>query len=169
MRQVKFKNYVILAVIVCLTVLAVLFLRNIYLKQKDYENTTNNRIDILYEIKEDDLRSYLVENSEVMIYISNASNETIADFEKQFKNYIADEEVSKEIVYLNLDKVSSTFYKELTEKYFDKDLSGEIVKNQANLLSVKGSKVVSVLYHKETSINIEDVKRFLRVNNVVNE
>lgn len=169
MRQVKFRNYVILAVIVCLTVLAVLFLRNIYLKQKDYENTTNNRIDILYEIKEDDLQSYLVENSEVMIYISNASNETIADFEKQFKNYIADEEVSKEIVYLNLDKVSSTFYKELKEKYFDKDLSSEVVQNQANLLSIKGGKVVSILYPKETSINIEDVKRFLRVNNVVNE
>lgn len=169
MRQVKFRNYVILAVIVCLTVLAVLFLRNIYLKQKDYENTTNNRIDILYEIKEDDLQSYLVENSEVMIYISNASNETIADFEKQFKNYIADEEVSKEIVYLNLDKVSSTFYKELTEKYFNKDLSSEIVQNQANLLSVKGGKVDSILYHQEASIDIEDVKRFLRVNNVVNE
>lgn len=169
MRQVKFRNYVILAVIVCLTVLAVLFLRNIYLKQKDYENTTNNRIDILYEIKEDDLQSYLVENSEVMIYISNASNETIADFEKQFKNYIADEEVSKEIVYLNLDKVSSTFYKELTEKYFNKDLSSEIVQNQANLLSVKSGKVDSILYHQEASIDIEDVKRFLRVNNVVNE
>lgn len=169
MRQIKFKNYIILAVIIILTVIAVLALKKIYENNQEYEAKTNDRLDILYEVKEDDLGSYLVENRDIVIYISNAKQEDIESFENEFKNYIAENELSKGIVYLNLDMVSSNFYNNLENKYLVDYLKGnkDIIEEQENLLIVEEGKIKAILYERKTSISMNDIKKFLEENDVI--
>lgn len=168
MRQIKFRNYIILAVIIILTVVAVLALKRIYENNQEYEAKTNERLDILYEVKEDDLESYLVENRDIVIYISNAKQLDIETFENEFKNYIAENELSKEIVYLNLDMVSSKFYKNLENKYLIDYLKGKksIIEEQENLLIIEEGKIKAILYEGKTSISMNDIKKFLQENDV---
>lgn len=170
MRKIKPVNYVILAIIFVATIALVLFLKKVYEQKQNYDTNTNERMNILYEIKEDDLKSYLLENSEVVIYMSYASDETLNEFENAFKNYIADQEISKDIVYLNLDTVSSVFYKNLQEKYFNADLkTKKLMLEQPNLLAVENGQIKSILYETKHTIAIGEVKSFLRENQVVTE
>lgn len=90
-------NYVIVAIIFVITIVSVLALRKLYLDRKADE-PTNKRLEILSEIKEADLKSYLVENTETVIYLSHAKDESLKDFEELFNNYIKEHELSKEIV-----------------------------------------------------------------------
>ncbi len=171
MREVSLKNYVMLAIIFLVTIIAVFAAKKVYENNQEYENKTNQRMNILYEIKEDDIQSYLVENRDIIIYISKSSDESIVSFEEELKNYIARNEISREIIYLNLDQVSSNFYTNLKNKYFidylkaNKDLPVE----QANMLAIEDGKVKSILYEGKTTISLEDVKKFLQENDVVSK
>ncbi len=169
MRQIKFRNYIILAIIIISTIVAVLAIKRIYENNKEYESNTNKRLDILYEIKEDDLESYLVENRDIVIYVSNSKQEDIVTFEEEFKNYIVENELSKEFVYLNLDMVSSNFYNNLENKYLVDYLKGkkDILNDQENILIIEEGKIKAILYEGKSSISFNDVKKFLEENDVV--
>lgn len=169
MRIKNLKNYVILAIIFIITIVLVICLRNSYLEHKQNEEKTNTRLNILYEIKEEDLKSYLVENTDSVIYVSHASDESLITFEEAFKNYIAKNEISREIVYLNLDKVSSNFYETLKEKYSNDYIKSKenIVFNQANIFIIEEGKIRSVLYEQKSIITLSDVESFLKTNGVV--
>lgn len=169
MRIKNLKNYVILAIIFIITIVLVICLRNAYLCHKKNEEKTNTRLNILYEIKEEDLKSYLVENTDSVIYVSHASDDSLITFEEDFKNYIAKNEISREIIYLNLDKVSSTFYETLKEKYSNDYIRSKenIVFNQANIFIVEEGKIRSILYEQKNTITLSDVEYFLKTNDVV--
>jgi len=169
MRTIKLKNYVILAIIFLATITLVLFLKNVYEKNKEYNENTNERLKILYEIKEEDLKSYLIENRDIIIYTSYASDATLEEFENEFKKYIANEEISKEIIYLNLDKVSSDFHKNLKDKYFNDYMKTKknLILNQNNLYAIEDGKVKNMLYEQNKKINLKDVEYFLKTNGVV--
>lgn len=162
MRQVKFRNYVLVALLFLLTVVAVFFLKKLYENKEKMGNTTNERMDILYEIKENDLKSYLVENRRIIIYTSDSLNPSIEDFEKDFRNYIVENELSKEIIYLNLNQVSSNFYDSLKERYFIENLKNDnISTQQANIYLFEDGKIEEVLYKEESFISLKDVIVFL--------
>ena len=123
---------------------------------------TNDRLDVLYEIKEDDLKSYVVENRKVILYTSNSLDASLMEFEESFRDYIVENELSKEIVYLNLNQISSRFYNNLKEKYSIKELKQvEYPQNQANIYVLENGKIIDVLYKNSTPISLEDVSSFL--------
>jgi len=97
----------------------------------------------------------------------NAS--TLEEFENEFKKYIANEEISKEIIYLNLDKVSSDFHKNLKDKYFNDYMKTKknLILNQNNLYAIEDGKVKNMLYEQNKKINLKDVEYFLKTNGVV--
>lgn len=162
MRQVKFRNYVLAVFLFLLTIVAVFFFKRLYENKEKMESTTNERLDILYEIKENDLKSYLVENRRIIIYTSDSLNPSIEEFEKDFRNYIVENELSKEIIYLNLNQVSSNFYATLKERYLIEDLKkNNIVTEQANIYLFEDGKIVEVLYKEEASISLKEVVAFL--------
>ena len=110
-----------------------------------------------------------MENTDSVIYVSHASDESLITFEEAFKNYIAKNEISREIVYLNLDKVSSNFYETLKEKYSNDYIKSKenIVFNQANIFIIEEGKIRSVLYEQKSIITLSDVESFLKTNGVV--
>ena len=79
MRKISPMNYVIVAIIFVITIVAVFAVRRMYLEKE--EEPTNQRLQILSEVKEDDLKSYLVENTEIVIYLSHAKSREMKAFE----------------------------------------------------------------------------------------
>ena len=169
MEVIKFKNYIILAIVFFITIVSSLLIRDTYLDNKRYAENTNQRLKSLYEIKEEDLKSYLVENRDIIIYTSYASNSKLEEFEIELNDYISKNEISKDIIYLNLDKISSNFYKDLKEKYFNDYMKSKqnIFLEQANLYAVEEGKIKNVLYEQNKIINLKDIEYFLKTNGVV--
>lgn len=168
MEQVKWKNYVLVVLLFIVTVVIVLFVKKMYEDRESAKIVTNERLDVLYEIKEDDLKSYVVENRKIILYTSNSLDIALKEFEESFRNYIVKNELSKEIVYLNLNQVSSRFYSNLKEKYAINELKQiEFPQNQANIYVLENGKMIDILYRSGTSISLEDVSSFL--NKVIQE
>ncbi len=162
MRQVKLKNYVLVVLLFIVTIVAILFVKKIYEDNESTKIVTNERLDVLYEIKEDDLKSYVVENRRIILYTSDSSDVSLQNFEKSFRDYIVENELSKEIIYLNLNQVRPRFYSNLKEKYFDEHLKYiAIPSNQANLYVLENGKIVDLLYKDIANISLEDVTAFL--------
>lgn len=163
MREISKKNYLILVLVILATLFLIFFIREKYLVIKEYESMTNERIDFIFEVKEEELDSYLMENSDVVIYMASSSDDTIANFELELKDYILEQQLGKEVVYINLNNVSDNFLEELEEKYFSVNLKASKLKliNQPNMVIVENRRVVSVMYNDTKQININDVKKYL--------
>ena len=168
MEQVKWKNYALVVLLFIVTVVAILFVKKIYEDRESARIITNDRLDVLYEIKEDDLKNYVVENRRIILYTSNSLDDSLKEFEESFRNYIVKNEISKEIVYLNLNQISSRFYTNLSEKYSAQELKQvKFPQNQANIYVLEDGKITDVLYKDYISISLEDVILFL--NRVIQE
>ncbi len=157
------KNYIVSILIIIATILSVLLIRDKYLEQKEYDSMTNERIDFMFEIKEDELESYLMENREVVIYMASSSDESIVNFELSLKDYVLKQQLGKDMVYINLNNVSNKFLDKLKDKYFSDELKNSDISlgNYPNMLIVENGVIVSAMYTKEKTINIDDAKKYL--------
>ena len=163
MKKIPKKNYIILVLIILATLFLVFFIRDRYISKKEYNSKTNERIDFIFEIKEDELESYLMENREVVIYMASSSDNNVVNFEYELKQYVKEEQLGKEVVYINLNNVSKDFFDKFKDKYFSVNLKAsktDLIK-QPNMLIVENGKVVSIMYNTNKIINIEDTKTYL--------
>lgn len=163
MRIIPKKNYIILLLVVVVTVLGTFYTRNKYLAKVAYENSSNERMTFVSEIKEKELDNYLMENRDVVIYMASSSDETVFKFEKELRNYVNDEQLGKDVIYINLNNVSKKFISKFEDKYFSNELkaSKTHLNDEPNMLIVSGGKVTSIMDKKDNKINIEDAKEYL--------
>ena len=167
-RKIPMKNYFITFVLSVITIVIVFSLMNVYNKRKDYKESSNKNLDILSEIKENELETYFTENHDGIIYMSSSNNKNIEEFEKELKKYIIDKNLTKEIVYLNMFNVNDTFYNEFYLKYFDENSNINIdLTKEPNIFIVNNGRVVNYLLSDKEQINIEDVKNFFKENGVL--
>ena len=83
-KEIPFKNYIILAVILIFTILLVVYLFNwqsIYQKNKLQESILDK---YLMVINYNELDDYLVEDKEAIVYVSVLNDEKIRMFENKF-------------------------------------------------------------------------------------
>ena len=112
-KEISFKNYIILAVILIFTILLVVYLFNwqsIYQKNKLQEPILDK---YLMVINYNELDDYLVENKEAIVYVSVLNDEKIRMFENKFKNLIIKNDLNNKVLYLNLTNESV----EINKKY----------------------------------------------------
>ena len=112
-KEIPFKNYIILAVILIFTILLVVYLFNwqsIYQKNKLQESILDK---YLMVINYNELDDYLVENKEAIVYVSVLNDEKIRMFENKFKNLIIKNDLNNKVLYLNLTNESV----EINKKY----------------------------------------------------
>ena len=167
-RKIPMKNYFITFVLAVITIIIVFSLMNIYNKQKDYKESSNKNLDILSEIKENELETYFTENHDGIIYMSSSNNKNLEEFEKELKKYIVDKNLTKEIVYLNMFNVSDTFYNEFYLKYFNESSNINVdLTKEPNIFIVNNGKVINYLLSDKEQINMEDVKKFFKENGVL--
>ena len=101
MRNVPKKNYFLLILLFAVTAFIVFFACNIYKSrtEKQYISVMDT---FITEVKLDDLNGYTLENSQVVIFVSNKSDYSLKDVEEDYKKIITDYNLQHLFVYLNV-------------------------------------------------------------------
>jgi hypothetical protein len=160
MRKIPAKNYVLLGLLFAVTVGIVLFACEIYNSRstKQYTSVMNS---FITEIKVDDLSGYTLENSPVVIYISDKTDSSLEKIEDDYKKLLTDYNLQNYFVYLDVSNSEIDVVKMFEEKYninLDKD-------NLPNLVVITEGEVAD-LYTAKEFIKTEIIT-FLEKNEVI--
>ena len=158
MKNIPKKNYFIYVFLVIITVVFVLCGKKWY-ENKKYEENIKRMNDIL-EVKQEGLSDYLMENQNVILYLSSSKDQNLSEFEKEFMEYINNKNINKKFTYIDLSQVNGNFDKEIKDNLNLKNLNIDFSKF-SNIIIIDEGIVVDVLYKQVKIINIDDVKLFL--------
>lgn len=158
-KEIPFKNYIILAVILIFTILLVVYLFNwqsIYQKNKLQEPILDK---YLMVINYNELDDYLVENKEAIVYVSVLNDEKIRMFENKFKNLIIKNDLNNKVLYLNLTNESV----EINKKYISN------LSEVPTLIIFDEGKVVESYSIKDNNYDIKAFEKFLKKEEIIND
>lgn len=114
MREIPKKNYYILVVLLAVTALLTLYLSNLYLNK---EKLTSNFYNYANVITPEDFDEFILENSEVIIYISDKYDLSHNTFEKKFETKIDELNLKHNLIYIDKEDVTSEFLNKLKKSY----------------------------------------------------
>ena len=153
MRKIPTRNYIVYGLICILTFVLLISWVNTYNKNKTYDNT-NERMDFLKEIKESEIKSFLDENTDMAIYLSNSEDTNNQELEKKLRKKLIKKDYTSDIFYVNTINLSDNVLKLINEKY---QVSFE---NLPNLIVVSDGSIVDTYYISETA-KAEDIVTIL--------
>ena len=125
LRNIPVKNYVILGIVILVTV----FILYYFYMWFDAYNESKINMPILDKymdvINYNEIDDYIIENPDTIIYVSVLENESIREFEKEFKNSFRNKEVDNDILYLDLtnELKDKNVKSEIRDKYSFNSLS----------------------------------------------
>lgn len=162
-RNIPAKNYFILGIIILITVLIVIYLCAWYKQYNESKEVTPIITSTIREVREDNLDIVIKEREIAIVYMCT-TNETICrNFEKTFSNYIKDNNLGDDIMYLNLGY--DTDENNLLEKVYNTYKSDTLVKkvhDYPTIVVFKDGKIVDVLSSSaKNEITIEKINSFL--------
>lgn len=156
------KNYFILAFIYLCCIGITLYFCKWYDVYKEYERKIPVIRGSLTELSAEELDHYVVDIPNTIIYMCTATDDNCRKFEKDFKKYIARNDISDEITYLNLTNIDlGEFVKTFNNKYSYKiKLNG----HYPAFVVFQDGKVTSILQgSKNKDLTISKVKDFLEL------
>lgn len=161
MKKVPLKNYVILGILLIFSVIIVLIINNWLSSMNEQEKEKSIVAEIIHEIKTDDIDDYMLENPDFIIYMASKDNCTNISFEKKFKNFLIDNDLEKETVFINLDEIDTKTYSQFIQKYYG---GSNMPVFTNSIIIVEEQKVRDILNSEK--FKIEEVKKFLKDNGV---
>lgn len=175
MRKIPAKNYIIYIFIILITIAVSIYVVVLFNNSKAYYEKNSVLTDIFSEvlIQEDldigeNLNNYLLENSDLVLYISSGKNKEIKQFESEFKNYVVEKKLQENFIYINLDNIKSkNFVSEILNSYGNT----EEIKNYAfisdgPMIFVFKKGYITSIYNKKEP-NSHEVEWFLMGNGLV--
>ena len=161
LRVIPRKNYLILGIILIISFLLVYYL---YMWSLAYKETKLN-IPIMDKYMEvinyNELSDYLVENENAIIYVSVLENSDIRNFEKKFKNVIKNNQLDKNILYMDITEV-------INDNKIKIDMDSRYIVNLVKMSDVPSIVVFengllkSVYSISNNDYDIEKVKLFIK-------
>lgn len=162
-KSIPVKNYVILGIIIIVTLLACMYIFAWCKQYEDNKVTTPVITSTIREVEYNNLDSVLRERDVLIMYMCTTSEGVCRSFEKKFASYIKDNNLTEEIVYLNLG-----FEKDdtgLLNKVYNNYKSDTLVKKMyeyPTIVIFNQGKIVDVLSsNAKDKLNIKQVKEFL--------
>lgn len=158
MREIPKKNYLLLIILFVVTAGIVFFARDIYNSRttKQYTSVMNS---FLTEIKLDDLNGYTLENSQVVIFISDKSTSSFEELEIKYKKIITEHNLQPLFVYLDVNNTSNL---DLFNQKYDVQLKLEEL---PILVVIMDGKVTDT--YLSSNFNEVDVIEFLEKNEII--
>ena len=145
-KSIPFKNYVILAVAIVFTVLAVFYMRSWYITTKEYYDNNSVVLDTVAEINSEEIVNYATDNPEFVLYVASGHNAEIKSFEKKFKKFILKNDLRNNVLYLNLENVDvATFNEELNDMASENAKSKLVDKNSTAIYIFQNGQIEKVL------------------------
>lgn len=160
-KNIPFRNYIILAGVLILSIIVVIYF---YMWYDEFQvNKINTPVmnQYLSVINYNELGDYLVENKDVVIYISFLQDDATRKFEKNFKKIV-------DVYSLN----NSILYLDLTEQYNDSNLFNDI-KNKYTLSDMpcivifKDGIVDDVYSIEDKDYDIDLLVSYLKIKGVI--
>ena len=139
MKKIPKKNYIYVTILSLFTIILTFYLSNLYLVNKRSEN----KISFVSEIKENELKSYLDETHEIIIYMSESKNKENDKLEEELKKYTQKNNLEDKYLYLDLSMVSSNFYNEFYVNYINEAYKGNFEIKDPTIIYIKNKKVES--------------------------
>lgn len=160
-RNITRKNYIILAVIVFATFALLYFFVSYYNKRKMYESSIHTRMSFLSEVKESEIQNYILDNHDAIIYISDSTNTNYQTFETQLKKLMLEENLTKDVIYMDMYKTGSDFFSNFQKEFMIGNFQLDTLV-YPNVLVVSDGVVTSALYLSEQEKNPRDVINFVK-------
>lgn len=114
MRKIPVVNYIIALIVVLITFGLTYVIAKSYIAHKNYEQ--ENYMNYLSEVMPEEIDNYIVENHDLIVYITNSSDTDI-ELEKKIKKTLVQNDYVKSTIYLDLNKVDDTFTTAFAQKY----------------------------------------------------
>lgn len=170
-KQIPAKNYYILGSIIIITIALAFYLTMWYNTAKEYRMNNSIITTVLGELTMEELDNYLLENPEVIIYMASSKDQTIKDFEDEFKTFLIKNDLKNNFIYVDVSKINTPeFYQSFANKYYTEELKNK-QKNLdiiPNALMLENGKVIDLMYRRPIKIKKEDIKVFLKKHGVIN-
>ena len=162
-RNVPFKNYVILAIVLILSILGVIYFYMWYGEVQDNIIYTPVMDQYLNVINYNELDTYLVENKDVVIYISILEDAETRKFEKNFKKIIEQYSLNNSILYLDLtnEYKDDNLFNKIKSKYSLHDIPCVVIFRDGNV-----NDVYSI---KDRNYDIDLLVSYLKIEGVIDD
>lgn len=162
-KKIPVGNYIALGVIIITTLIIVLYACSWYKSYNDNKINEPVITNVLREVQYNNLDTVLRERDVLIMYMCTTDESICRSFEKKFASYIKDNNLTEEIVYLNLGY--SNDENNLLETVYKNYKSETLVKKvyeYPTLVIFNQGKIVDVLSsNSKNKINIKQVKEFL--------
>lgn len=163
-REIAFKNYIILALVLIITIIGVIYIFMWYSSKEERKLELPILDDYIMPINYNELNDYIVENKDAVIYTSVLNDVNIRLFENKFKNVIVKNNLNSSILYLDLTneiKDNNVLLK-MEKKYGTKvDIPSVMVFRDGVLTDVYNI--------KEDNYNIKKLEKYLEKEVVIND
>ena len=163
-REIAFKNYKILALVLIITIIGVIYIFMWYSSKEKSKLELPILDDYIMPINYNELNDYIVENKDAVIYTSVLNDVNIRLFENKFKNVIVKNNLNSSILYLDLTneiKDNNVLLK-MEKKYGTKvDIPSVMVFRDGVLTDVYNI--------KEDNYNIKKLEKYLEKEVVIND
>ena len=114
MREIPKKNYYILVVLLVVTAGLTMLLSNLYLNK---EKMVSNFYEYSNKITPQEFNEYIIENPDLIVYISDKYDLTYETFETNFKNKIDNLNLKEKLIYIDKNYINKDFVNELKKIY----------------------------------------------------
>lgn len=114
MREIPKKNYYILVVLLVVTAGLTMLLSNLYLNK---EKMVSNFYEYSNKITPQEFNEYIIENPDLIVYISDKYDLTYETFETNLKNKIDNLNLKEKLIYIDKNYINKDFVNELKKIY----------------------------------------------------
>ena len=166
-KSIPVGNYIKLGLIILVTILVAVFLRNSYLSNQEYEKGIPVIRDVVVsEINSNEVYHYIRENESVVLYIGVSDNDNCRNLEADLKGVVTNRHLENVITYLNLTstKRRSSFIKEFN-KFYDTKVLG-----YPSFVLIEDGEVKDIMTVKTgNKLSVDRVINFLERNNITSD
>lgn len=160
-RIIPKKNYLIVLLLFLALVGFTFYCSSWYKELNDYYTNNSVVTEVVSEMELNSLSSFLQDNPETIIYISSSKDYSVKNFEKKFKKYILDNNLTDSILYLDLSKEENYETIDIIKnEYLPSNLKNIQNIYIPNIIYFNDGIVSDILYIKQTEISKNDVVRF---------
>lgn len=159
-------GYIKVFCLFAVTVIVVLLLRNWYISSVDYKMSIPViRDTLIHEVNENELKNYIYENPNTIVYMCTAANLNCRSFEKEFNKVIENQKLEARITYLNLSNLEDvkTFFDGFNDEFpYDR-----ILNDFPALVLFEDGQITDMANGTEKdSLNVDQAKEFLSRNRI---
>lgn len=163
-EKIEMKNYVIFGVVCVVSVFLVWYCASWYRTTEQYHVETSPIVEMISEIHMDEVSNYILDNGNIIIYITSFVTEPNMDFEKELKRLILKHELNDTIVVLDRDKITDDqFFQSLANQFLSEELKQKNISLEyvPNLLVFENGKIVDVYNTNNQITSYEKLEEFV--------